>query len=149
MSGNNLSVPEIDCLRHDLIDLIAKVNLNRSKIGSTDYRNLMNNLQFSLTVTNNMLNRKLASQGAYGSSGMPKIGLPAARVLGNRSVESVRSSSGSSSSSGSGSGSGAGTNKGTTGNAPEWEKQFQDNLLNPPSYLVPPSNVWNVRGSEL
>ena len=26
----------------------------------------------------------------------------------------------------------------------EWETQFDENLINPPSYMIPPSNCWNL-----
>lgn len=36
------------------------------------------------------------------------------------------------------------TRKGENRFKAEWEKQFDENVINPPCYAVPPSNVWGL-----
>ncbi len=135
---SSLPIAEIDKLRTRIRLNIAELNLKRNLMYPNDFTLLMNHHQYILNLFNNMINAKKVEQSdpyaptyqAYTrnqyhidpyKNKKTLIYNPdgTTKIVGEHELSR--------------------TNE-------EWEAQFDRSLLlNPPSYIYPPSNVWNIR----
>jgi len=133
-----LPISEIDKMRTNIRHNIAELNLKRHLMLPNDFTLLMNHHQYILNLYNNMINSKKVEQSdpyspTYDSylNNQGKLN----PYQGKKTV--VYNPDGTTQIVGEGELSR--TNE-------EWESQFDSSLLlNPPSYIHPPNNVWNIR----
>ena len=132
-----LSVEEINTMRQRVIENISDLNLKRSTMLPNDFNLLMNTHQYALNLYNNMLNtRKVEQQDPYSSThGCYKKNKNLLDPYEGKTTIFYNPD---------------GTTKVVSESElcrtnEEWEAQFDPNLLlNPPSYIFPPSNVWRT-----
>lgn len=140
-----MSVEELEKLRKRLFDNISDLNGNKYRIKPDEYNQLSNYHHYALTILDNMKvvrqsemsdpyyrNRILTTQP---SSRLDVIN-PYETQLdvvykrnGQATIVNRR-------------------NKADKYQA-EWEKQFDTNIMNPPCYSIPPSNLWGLPQSNL
>jgi len=131
MQGHRLSLQEIDEHRKTLQQSLARIQMQKVRISPNDYRNLMNYMQFCLTIFDNMINFKEVEENSpYNHQRIGQNGYTTAR-----SSTVVYNSDG--------------TTKivhpdEKNQDRAEWEMQFDQNVMNPPCYIRPPMNVYNI-----
>jgi len=131
MSSHTLNIKEINEHRSKLQQQVSILQMQKARIPPNDYRNLMNYLQYCLTIFDNMINfKQIEENSPYNPQQIGRNGYNLARaskVIYNRD----------------------GTTKivhpdEKNESRPEWEMQFDENIMNPPCYIQPPSNVYNI-----
>jgi hypothetical protein len=136
--STTMDIPEIDQFRKNIIENISNLNLKKARLRPYDFRILMNYHQYILDTLNNMINVKHAEYDNPYNLNLNNAGknrytlnpfMGEKRVIYNKD----------------------GTTRIVTGsdlareNKEEWESQFDESLLmNPPSYILPPSNVYDI-----
>lgn len=138
--NTTLNIDEIDVFRKRLIQNIADINLNKHRFRTDEFNQLMNYHQYSLNILNNMQNIKqveLANpynrnmQSVMGGQAQPGIETINPYEQGLKVIYKRD-----------------GTTELITEDGyakkfkQEWESQFNQNLINPPSYMIPPSNCF-------
>lgn len=133
----SLPISDIDKMRTKVRENIAELNLKRHLMLPNDFTLLMNHHQYILNLYNNMINAKKVEQSdPYSPTHQsylqnqhtldPYKGKKTLIYNPDGTTQIVGESEL------------CRTNE-------EWEAQFDPSLLlNPPSYIFPPSNVWNV-----
>lgn len=140
--NTTLNIDEIDVYRKRLIHNIADLNLNKHRFRTDEYNQLMNYHQYSLNILNNMQNIKQVELSNPYNRNMSS-------VMGGQAqpgIESINPYE-----------SGLKVIYKRDGSTQliseddyakkfkyEWEEQFNSNLINPPSYIMPPSNCWGL-----
>lgn len=132
--GHTLGLSEIDQHRHQIQQVIGRLELQKVKILPNHYRELMNHLQYSLTILDNMITFKnIEENSPYNPQRIGKNGYTLAQpsqVIYNQdgTTRIVHPDQKNASSE----------------HREEWETQFDTNIMNPPCYIQPPGNVWNI-----
>ena len=133
----SLSVTEINQMRNRLIENISELNLKKARIDPHNFNLLSNYHQYSLNVLNNMIQLKAVEEmnpynvNLHNYSNKDYTLNP---YTGAKNVIQYQN----------------GTEVITTrhlaeSNNEEWMNQFNESLLlNPPSYLMPPKNVYDI-----
>lgn len=133
----SLPITEIDRMRTKIRENIGELNLKRALMLPNDFNLLMNHHQYILDIFNNMINAKKVEQSdpyspTYGSYLENQNLL--APYKGKKTL--IYNPDGTTQI--------VGESQLCRTNE-EWEAQFDANLLlNPPSYLLPPANVWDI-----
>lgn len=127
--SQRISQNEIQELQQDVLNLLAKLEPLKYRIGTQDHRQLINNLQYTLTTLRNMSNTVSVEQSdPYSSAQLNYTHETNKKLIYNpdgttRIVDSKSLH--------------------TTGDA--WESQFDESLLlKPPCYMVPPQNLNSI-----
>lgn len=128
-SSTGLQLQEIERFRHVVLQLIGETQRQKGRLNTSDYTNLLNHYHFILTIYDNLINiRKAEDSNPYNPQRVGQNGYTSAplSVVYNRD------------------GSTRLVQPGQRRPTQEWETQFEENVMNPPCYLHPPSNVWNI-----
>jgi len=131
---SSMSQTELDKLRKRLFDNISDLNANKLRLHADEYNQLLNYHHYALTILDNIkaiklaefsdpYNRVLTKQHNTINPYEDKL-----KVLYGRDGK-IRFADPSGRS---------GQFKG------EWEKQFTEGVINPPCYMLPPSNIWGL-----
>jgi hypothetical protein len=138
--NTSFSLEQIDMLRQPLIQQIATLNLNKHRLRSDEYHQLVNYHNYALNILNNMKNIKQVemlnpyNQHVYGSvKHNPQPSIDSINPYG-QNMKVVYQSDGRTKIVPLKDDMGSKKYKG------EWETQFDENIHNPPSYMIPPSN---------
>jgi hypothetical protein len=129
---HSLSFGEIQSLKQQVLGIISTIETKKHKVMPHDFRQLNNNLQYTLTTLNNMHNiLAVEKSDPYGSR---QADYSSMAGVGGRTV--IYNSDG--------------TTKIVGSNAPnntgeDWEKQFDEGLLmKPPCFQLPPQSLTNI-----
>ena len=140
---NPMTSPEIDNMRKRLFDNISDLNGNKYRLRADEYHQLLNYHHYALTILDNI---KTISHAEMSDPYNRNI----RNVVGSQRISNIET-----------------INPyeekmqviyGKDGRAKfvdnigikknkfkgEWEKQFDENVYNPPCFTVPPSNVWGI-----
>lgn len=141
--NTTLSPSEINVMRKRLIDNISELNLNKNRVRPAEFSQLLNYHHYLLNIYNNILNiKKVEYSNPYVQNtntllGKPKSGFETINPdIDNRNVEIVYDING------------IAHIVDKTQNPiikNEWETQFDTNVLNPPSYIIPPQNNYQLK----
>jgi hypothetical protein len=123
----SLSTEEIQKMRQNIMSTIGELNVKKRLIHSHDYNNLVNHLDYSLNIFNNMLMaKKLEKKNPYqkcnynpyqtNQTVLHNTDGTTTTIVDERDIKMTN----------------------------EWEKQFESNVINPPVYTLPPQNIWNI-----
>ena len=115
-----LMISEVDIMRKRLFDNISDLNANKYRIRSDEYNQLLNYHHYALTILDNI---KIISQSEINDHSNPYDRKP--DIIYNRDGRII-------------------TPSGKPRFKGEWESQFDENIINPPCYTIPPSNVWGL-----
>jgi hypothetical protein len=129
---HSLSFGEIQALKQQVLGIISTIETKKHKVMPHDFRQLNNNLQYTLTTLNNMHNiLAVEKSDHYGSR---QADYSSMAGVGGRSV--IYNSDGTTKIVGSN----------TLNNIGEdWEKQFDEGLLmKPPCFQLPPQSLTNI-----
>jgi len=140
--NTNLNIDEIDVFRKRLIVNIAELNLNKHRLRADEFNQLTNYHHYALNILNNMQNIKRVelanpyNRNMYGvMGGQAQPGIETINPY-ETNLKVIYKNDG--------------RTQLITGDEfakkykEEWETQFDENLINPPSYMIPPSNCWNL-----
>ena len=129
---HSLSFGEIQSLKQQVLEIISTIETKKHKIMPHDFRQLNNNLQYTLTTLNNMHNiLAVEKSDPYGSR---QADYSKVAGVGGRTV--VYNSDGTTRIVGS---------DGVNSTGEDWEKQFDEGLLmKPPCFQLPPQNLTNI-----
>jgi len=125
------SLKDIDHLRNNIMANLKFIELNKHQFKRHDQSQLANYHNFILTILDNMINvKKVEMNDPYNSwaTGKQTKATPA----GSRTV--VYNPDGTTTL--------IPTGKRSTGEP--WERQFRQNVLNPPCYMMPPQNLYGI-----
>ena len=118
--NTTLNLEELNALRQNLSRNIGFLNLNRNRIRSNEFTTLINHHQFAVNTIENMLKIKQLESDVKCGNKFSTDDL----VYNNKGlIEQLPKRE----------------------SVPEWERQFDQNLINPPCYTLPPSNVFKPR----
>jgi|SRR3990170_2799928 len=124
----SLSVEEIESLRQKVMSSLAELNVKKRLVHSHDYLNLVNHYEYILAIYNNMLTaKKLESKNPYQTCQYNPYQLKHTVVYAKDGSTTTI------------------VDERDVYQGEEWKQQFQENVLNPPSYQLPPSNLWNIQ----
>jgi hypothetical protein len=139
--NTSLTSAQIDVFRKRLIANIADLNLTKGKFRTEEFNQLMNYHQYSLNILNNMLNIKAVEQTspyARGIMGPHETVQPT--ILTNNPYEQnlkvVYQPDGRTKI--------VNMDELSKSFKQSWELQFDEQIHNPPSYIIPPSNCWGL-----
>lgn len=141
------TIEELNQYRQRLMENVAQLNLDKHKFRSDDWSQLTNYHNYCLNILNNIVNVKTVEYSNPYNQSVDKLTGGTARpgfdstdgsylnpygsqlkVIYNRDgTTKIVDQNGKS-------------NRITQ----EWETQFDDNVINPPSYAYPPSNIWST-----
>ena len=129
---HSLSFGEIQSLKQQVLGIISTIETKKHKIMPHDFRQLNNNLQYTLTTLNNMHNiLAVEKSDPYGSR---QADYSKVAGVGGRTV--VYNSDGTTRIVGA---------NGVSSTGEDWEKQFDEGLLmKPPCFQLPPQNLTNI-----
>ena len=139
-SGPNTE--QIDTLRKRLLQNMSELNSNKHIIKTGDYNQLMNYHTFSLNILNNMLNIKHVEMSNHYNINMRSVtggqAQPGIETINpyEKNLQLIYSNDGKTQI--------INSNEQNNRTKQEWEIQFDENIINPPSYIIPPSNQWNL-----
>jgi len=144
--SNNPVVPmteaEIDNMRKKILENISTLNGNKYRIRPDEYHQLSNYHNYALTILNNM---KIISKAEMSDPYNRNL----RNVVGNKRISNIETINP------------YGEqvkvvyqrngvakfvdNKNSDNKfIGEWEQQFNENVINPPCYQIPPSNLWGL-----
>ena len=127
---------DIDKMRKRIMDNIAELNLKRNLMLPSDFTQLMNHHQYILNIYNNIINVKKVEQSdpfAPSYQGWVKQQYQADPNKGKQIL--IYNPDGTT----------RFIEESSLCKNEEWEAQFDKSLLlNPPSYVYPPNNVYNI-----
>lgn len=136
-----LEVDEIATLRSRLLQNIAEINNKKYSLSAGDYNQLKNYHYYALNILNNMLNIKHVQMSNPYNRNMEMVNgnraQPGIENLNPYNQLTMMTLPG-------------GQSQIMTKNdysktlTKEWENQFDENVINPPCYTLPPSNCWNL-----
>ena len=123
MSSFALKIEEIDALRSNLLANISYLKVNKQKLRPEEYSTLINYHSYSLNVLENLKRIKIAEQQNPYNASMQRL----YRHVDNPQFDTLAD----------------------VYKPPQitnlWEKQFDTMVINPATYCLPPSNVWNLQ----
>ena len=135
----SISPSEIENMRKRLLDNISDLNKNKSRMKPDEYFQLSNYHHYALTILDNMIIvQKAEMSDPHNRSARNIVGA-------HPNIEPINPYE-----------TGLKVVYGRDGKArmvssipqdryrAEWEKQFDENVLNPPCYQIPPANVWGL-----
>ena len=124
----SLSTQEIESMRQKLTSTLSELNVKKRLIHSHDYLNLVNHIEYSLNIFNNMLTaKKLEQKNPYQPCSVNPYQTDHTVVYkGDGTTTTV-------------------VDERDVKLNHDWRDQFQSNVLNPPSYQLPPMNLWNIQ----
>lgn len=140
--NTSLDLNELDVFRKRLIENIAQLNLNKNRIRNEEYNQLVNYHSYALNILNNMQNiKQVELANPYNRNMYSVVGgqiQPGIETINpyEKNLKVIYKKDG--------------RTKIVSGDdyakkyKEEWETQFSENLINPPSYTMPPSNCWNL-----
>jgi hypothetical protein len=135
-----MSMGEIDNMRKRIYDNISDLNGNKQRLPADTYHQLLNYHHYSLTILDNLKTIKQAEMSdPYNSNiGLVKrtyTGIETINPFGKR-LEAVYKRDGHV----------VIVDKDHNKNPfkGEWEQQFDEGVINPPCYTIPPSNLWGL-----
>lgn len=141
--NTSLSVDELDQFRKRLVQNIAELNLHKSRIRVNEFNQLTNYHHYALNILNNMQNIKRVEMNNPYNQNMRKVmnegrAQPGIETLNpyEDQLKVVYDDNGRTKL--------VSQNDFSQSYKEEWETQFDENILNPPSYQIPPSNCWNL-----
>jgi hypothetical protein len=140
-SNTTLDLDEIDVFRKRLIQNLADLNLNKHRFKTHDFNQLSNYHQYSLNILNNMQNiRQVEMSNPYNRNMQNVRGAnqPAFETINpyTDNLKVIYKRDGSTQI--------IGENEHEKKFVGEWETMFSSNMINPPSFLVPPNNCWST-----
>jgi hypothetical protein len=142
----SLSIPEIDVFRKRLLQNIGELNLNRHRIRTDDFNQLMNYHQYTLNTLDNMTNVKYVEMNNPYNQNMKSLvggqAQPGLETLNpyENSLKVIYKRDGTTQI--------ISRDDYAKKFKAEWESQFNESLINPPSESMPPNNCWalpNIR----
>ncbi len=138
-SNTTLDLDEIDVFRKRLIQNLADLNLNKHRFKTHDFNQLSNYHQYSLNILNNMQSiRQVEMSNPYNRNMQNVRGAqqPTFETINpyTDELKVIYKRDGSTQI--------ISTNDYEKKFIQEWEQQFNSNMINPPSYFVPPNNCW-------
>jgi len=143
--NTDVSTTQIDSFRKRLIWNISELNMTKGKIRPEEFNQLMNYHQYALNILNNMLNIKAVEQSNPYNVNAQVQAVPTGRgvqpmVVTNNPYEQnlkvVYQPDGRTKI--------INMDELSRRYKQEWETQFDENIINPPSYIIPPSNCWGL-----
>lgn len=140
--NTSLNIDEIDVFRKRLIQNIAELNLNKHRLRADEFNQLSNYHNYALNILNNMQNIKQVEManpynrnmhsvmGGQAQPGIESIN-PYEKQLKVIYLNDGRTKL-------------IAGDENSKKYKEEWETQFDENLINPPSFMIPPSNCWTL-----
>ena len=124
----SLSTGEIESLRQKAMASLGELNVKKRLVHNHDYLNLVNHYEYILNIYNNMLTaKKLESKNPYQTCQYnPYQAKQTIVYAGDGTTTTI-------------------VDERDVYQGKEWERQFEENVLNPPTYQLPPSNLWNIQ----
>ena len=141
-----LSMNEIDIFRKRLLQNLSELNINKHLLRTGDYNQLINYHNYSLNILNNMQNIKHVEinnpfninmenvMGHRAQSGIETINPY------EKNLKIICSNDGKTQI--------VDSDPYKNQIKQEWEAQFDDNIINPPTYIMPPNNYWNANPNQ-
>jgi hypothetical protein len=140
--NTSLNIDEIDVFRKRLIANMSDLNLNKHRLRAGEFDTLSNYHNYALNVLNNMQNiKKVEDQNPYNRNmqsvmgGQAQPGIENLAGYGNN-LKVIYNPDGRTQI--------ISTDDYSKKYKQEWEKSFDEGLINPPSFMIPPSNCWNL-----
>jgi hypothetical protein len=137
--NTTVEVDELNQLRKRLQQNIGFLNVNRERVRHQEFTQLMNYHQFALNTLNNMVNIKEVEHNNPYNQNIRRYGLkqkltpfqpssdqPNMAIYDDRGAIKT-------------------LNSNQLRHREEWEMQFDQNVINPPCYMMPPSNCFDPR----
>ena len=124
-----LTLEEVTRLRTGALQAVEALKAAKARIPPNDFMNLVNQYQYIITMYNNMVNTLQYQQtnptqpcGPFGPGDLQQKLVYGRDGTTTTIVRERDLYSGA-----------------------EWEEQFRANVHNPPSYMMPPRNVWDLQ----
>ena len=137
--NTTIGVNELDGLRQRLQQNIGFINLRKQCIRHQEYTQLMNYHQYALNVLNNMINIKKVEYNNPYNQNMRKY------LMGDKVTPFEGENDGHNMAIYDDKGRIQTLNCNELRRTEEWETQFDQNIINPPCYMLPPSNCFNPK----
>lgn len=145
--NTSMTLDEIDVFRKPLIDNIARLSMNKHRIRTEEYNQLMNYHNYALNILNNMQNiKQVEMANPYNRNmysvmgGQVQPGIDSINPY-EKGLKVIYQPDGRTKL--------ISTDDFAKHYKEEWETQFSENLINPPAYTIPPNNCWALpRKSE-
>jgi hypothetical protein len=140
--NTSMTVDELDHFRKRLIANISELNLNKHRIRTNEFNQLTNYHHYALNILNNMQNIKRVEMSNPYNQNMRQVmggqAQPGIETLNpyEGQMKVIYDSNGRTQL--------VTQDEFSQGYKEEWETQFDENILNPPSFQIPPSNCWNL-----
>jgi len=134
--NTSMTEDDINNLRKPYMNILSYLNSNKHKIRSEEYQQLLNYNYYILNILDNMINIKKVEMSDPYNINMHNVmgGNPIKSNKNNEKLSIISLSDGRT------------KIIDNSKNRPKksWEAQFDMNLINPPSYSMPPTNCWNI-----
>ena len=117
--NSTISEAQLNSLRNNLMQNIGFLNANKQKIRNSEYTLLINYHQYALNTLDNMVKIKQVELNNPINNGCKTLIYNKKGLLEQLPARRIKE---------------------------EWEEQFDQNLINPPCYSLPPSNCFRPQG---
>ena len=140
--NTSLNLDEIDVYRKRLIQNLSDLNMNKHRFRTDEWNQLTNYHNYCLNILNNMQNiKQVEMANPYNRNmynvmgGQAQPGIESINPY-EKNLKVIYKRDGRTEV--------MGTDDYAKKFTQEWETQFDENIINPPSYMIPPSNCWNL-----
>ncbi len=144
--NTSLNIDEIDVFRKRLIVNISELNINKHRLRGDEFNQLTNYHHYALNILNNMQNiKQVEMANPYNRNmysvmgGQPQPGIESINPY-ETNLKVIYKKDGRTQLI-------SGNEEGGKYKA-EWMTQFDENIINPPSYSIPPNNCWALPANK-